>query len=285
MSSSSFRPARRRRRRATRAAGLGAAVLALGWTLATAAVHADWLYTVRPGDTLYLLSQRFGVDLNALRQANQLWTDAIYPGDVLTIPSDGEGGGGSGGPGGRGWPYTVRSGDTLFLIAQRFGVALIDLRRLNNLWSDWIYPGMRILIPAAAPEEGPLWQAPPGVNQSEYDLLARLVHAEAAGEPFEGQVAVAAVVLNRVDDPRYPGSIAGVINQVSDGYYQFSPVLDGRIREPADETAYRAARAALSGWDPSRGATGFYNPAKTDNAWVRQHPVTAVIGRHVFFRY
>jgi N-acetylmuramoyl-L-alanine amidase len=72
---------------------------------------------------------------------------------------------------------------------------------------------------------------------------------------------------------------------VTDGrYYQYSPVLDGRINLPADRTSFQAVYDALAGWDPSGGATGFYNPRKTSNQWVRSRPVTTTIGRHVFFR-
>jgi len=120
--------------------------------------------------------------------------------------------------------------------------------------------------------------------QWEIDLLARLVQAEAGGEPYTGKVAVAASVLNRVRSSRYPNTLSGVIYQVVDGYYQYSPVLDGRIKLPATWVDYKAVQDALNGWDPSYGALGFYNPAKTSNWWVRSQPVTTVIGNHVFFR-
>ena len=122
-------------------------------------------------------------------------------------------------------------------------------------------------------------------SKGELDLLARLVTAEAGGEPYRGQVAVAASVLNRVESSRYPNTISGVINQVVDGrYYQYEPVQNGSIWKPASSSAWNAVYDALAGWDPSLGATGFYNPAKTSNRWVRQQPVTVTIGRHVFFR-
>ncbi|NLN17340.1 MAG: hypothetical protein GX182_08510 [Firmicutes bacterium] len=125
----------------------------------------------------------------------------------------------------------------------------------------------------------------PAFSWAELDLFARLVHAESAGEPYAGQVAVAASVLHRLESPAYPDTIRGVIYQVTDGrYYQYSPVLDGRINLPANRTSFQAVYDALAGWDPSGGATGFYNPRKTSNRWVRSRPVTATIGRHVFFR-
>ena len=118
----------------------------------------------------------------------------------------------------------------------------------------------------------------------EMDLFARIVHAESEGESYEGQVAVAAAILNRVRSDQFPDTMRGVVYQVVGGYYQYSPVLDGRINRPAGESANRAILEALNGSDPTGGATGFYNPAKTSNMWVRAQPVTRKIGRHVFFR-
>ncbi|WP_309121422.1 cell wall hydrolase [Paenibacillus sp.] len=117
--------------------------------------------------------------------------------------------------------------------------------------------------------------------------LERITEAEAGGEAYEGKVAVAASILNRIDDPNWPDTIQGVIFQIVevDGveYYQYSPVADGRIYEakPSEETR-KAVRAALDGSDPTDGATVFYNPRKTDNAWVRERPVSKTIGNHVF---
>jgi N-acetylmuramoyl-L-alanine amidase len=180
--------------------------------------------------------------------------------------------------------YTVKSGDTLYLIAQQHQIALNDLLSLNQLSSAAIIvPGQALKLPSSAKAV-----ASPGVQklrQSDLDLLARLVSAESAGEPFTGQVAVAATILNRLQDKRYPKTIPGIVYQIDFGRYQYSPVLDGRINQPATASAYRAVRKALSGCDPSNGATGFYNPAKTTSRWVRSHPTTAVIGGHVFFNY
>jgi len=102
---------------------------------------------------------------------------------------------------------------------------------------------------------------------AELELFARLVHAEAGGEPYQGQVAVAATVLNRIRSPKFPDTLSGVTYQVESGKYQYSPVLDGRINLPAGESAKKAVREALSGKDPTGGATGFFNPAKT-NGWA-----------------
>lgn len=122
-------------------------------------------------------------------------------------------------------------------------------------------------------------------SASDLDLLARLVRAEAEGEPYEGKVAVAATVLHRVDDPGYPNTIPGVIYQVWDGkYVQYEPVMNGTIDLPADEASRRAVQDAVRGVDPSFGAIGFYNPSKTSNQWVRNRQITTIIGNHYFFK-
>lgn len=137
--------------------------------------------------------------------------------------------------------------------------------------------------PAAEPPSPS--QPNPGYSAADLDLLARLVHAEAEGEPYLGKVAVAATVLNRVASSNYPNTIPGVIYQVIDGrYVQYEPVLNGRINIPAGAEAIRATQEAVRGVDPSFGAIGFFNPAKTSNSWVRSRPVTTVIGNHVFFK-
>lgn len=114
------------------------------------------------------------------------------------------------------------------------------------------------------------------------ELIAKLVYAEARGEPYSGQVAVAATVLNRLRDPNYPKSVSEIIFQVVDGYYQYSPVLDGQINLTPDETARRAVMDALSGTDPTGGATTFFNPSKTNDQWVRSRQYITTIGSHVF---
>ena len=126
-------------------------------------------------------------------------------------------------------------------------------------------------------------------SKAELDLLARLVHAEAKGESYTGQVAVAASVLNRLRHPDYPNTLSGVINQVvvANGkrYYQYEPVLNGSIKQPAGELAVYAVWDALAGWDPSLGAIGFFAPAKvSSSSWVRTRPVTVTIGDHRFFK-
>lgn len=115
-------------------------------------------------------------------------------------------------------------------------------------------------------------------NDSNVELLARLISAEARGEPYVGQVAVGAVVMNRTRHPSFPSTIAGVIYQRG----AFSCIDDGQFYQPVADSAYRAAREALAGSDPTGGAIYYYNPAKTTNKWIWSRPVLTTIGKHRF---
>ena len=118
-----------------------------------------------------------------------------------------------------------------------------------------------------------------GQSQSgELYLLARLISAEARGEPYVGQVAVGAVVLNRVEHPSFPNSISGVIDQPG----AFSCLDDGQFDQPIAESAYRAAREALDGSDPSGGAIYYFNPVTATSAWIWSRPLIVQIGKHRF---
>jgi N-acetylmuramoyl-L-alanine amidase len=116
-------------------------------------------------------------------------------------------------------------------------------------------------------------------NQNEL-LLARVINGEARGEPYEGQVAVGAVVLNRTRDSRFPSTIAGVVYQPG----AFTAIVDGQINAEMQQTSINAARDALNGWDPSGGAVFYYNPAKTTNQWIYSRPLIKIIGKHRFCR-
>lgn len=115
-------------------------------------------------------------------------------------------------------------------------------------------------------------------SSANIELLARAVYGEARGEPYVGQVAVAAVILNRVDDSRFPKTISGVVYQSG----AFDVVADGQINLTPNATAYQAARDALNGWDPTYGCLYYYNPKTATNAWIKQLPIAVTIGSHVF---
>jgi N-acetylmuramoyl-L-alanine amidase len=116
------------------------------------------------------------------------------------------------------------------------------------------------------------------VNQQEYEMLAKLVHGEARGEPYIGQVAVAAVVMNRLQSPQFPKTIKGNIFQP----LAFTAVADGQFYQRPNRSAYRAAWDAVRGWDPSGGALFYFNPETATSKWIWSRPQIKKIGNHIF---
>lgn len=119
-----------------------------------------------------------------------------------------------------------------------------------------------------------------GNSTSDVQLMARAINGEARGEPYEGQVAVGAVILNRVKDAKFPNTIAGVIYEKG----AFTAVADGQINKAISEgsTVYKAARDAMNGWDPTGGAIYYFNPATATNKWIWSRPLIKTIGKHRF---
>ncbi len=117
-------------------------------------------------------------------------------------------------------------------------------------------------------------------STSDIQLLARAINGEARGESYEGQVAVGAVILNRVKHPDFPNTIAGVIYQSG----AFTAVSDGQINNPIDEnsTVYKAARDAMNGWDPTNGCVYYFNPNTATNKWIWSKTIVKTIGKHHF---
>lgn len=118
----------------------------------------------------------------------------------------------------------------------------------------------------------------PSATTANVNLLARIISAEGRGESYTGQVAIGAVILNRIEHPSFPDTLSGVIYQPG----AFTAVTDGQFNQPVASSCYDAARDALNGWDPSGGAIYYYNPAKTSNQWIRSRPVIKRIGNHLF---
>lgn len=119
-----------------------------------------------------------------------------------------------------------------------------------------------------------------GHKETDYNLMARCVYAEGRGEPYIGQVAIAAVVMNRIKSSSFPNTVAGVVYQPQ----AFSVVADGQIDLEPDETAIKAAREAMDGTDPTSGAIYYFNPAKTNNKFIWSRPQIKTIGKHIFAR-
>lgn len=118
----------------------------------------------------------------------------------------------------------------------------------------------------------------PAATESNVYLLARIISAEARGEPYSGQVAVGAVILNRIEHPSFPDTLSGVIYQNG----AFTAIVDGQFNEPIADSAYSAARDALNGWDPTNGCIYYYNPDKTSNKFMWSRPTVMTIGSHRF---
>ncbi|WP_209121262.1 cell wall hydrolase [Alkalihalobacillus sp. BA299] len=187
--------------------------------------------------------------------------------------------------------YTVEKGDTMTKIAQEHGLTLEELAKDNpeieNL--DLIFVGQHININETSNSSEAMSieeknhstevNLEVSLSVAEIDLLARIVRAEAQTEPFEGKVAVADVVLNRVESPQFPNTIKKVIYQRG----QFQPVANGQINKPADKESIKAVYAALSNMrNIARGSLFFYNPDIATSRWLDSRRTTLVIGQHVF---
>ncbi|WP_419180375.1 cell wall hydrolase [Bacillus xiapuensis] len=167
-----------------------------------------------------------------------------------------------------GTPHKVQYGETYWKIAKGFGVPVDRLMAANN--NAPLKAGKTITLPYST------------ISAAEKELMARLVHAEAVGEPYEGKVAVATVILNRVASPDFPNTIRKVIYQVSKGHYAFTPVQNGRINQPADAASKRAVNEAIAFKGKGNGSLFFYNPKTSVSKWIYSRPVTVTIGKHRF---
>lgn len=169
------------------------------------------------------------------------------------------------------------SGEVDGIFGSQTQKAVKNFQNKNGLTADGIV-GTQTLKKLGLSTSGATSSGQNSTSSNDEYLLARIISAEARGEPYTGQVAVGAVVLNRVSHPSFPNTIAGVIYQKG----AFSALDDGQFDEPIADSAYRAAREALSGSDPTGGCIYYYNPKTATNAWIRTLPITTRIGNHVF---
>lgn len=178
------------------------------------------------------------------------------------------------------WGYYDGSVDGVY--GQGTYNAVIKFQRKNGLTADGVIgdsTAAAIGISLKSGSSGGTTAQPSrGQNTGDVNLLARLIHGEARGEPYLGKVAVAAVVLNRVRHPSFPNTIAGVIYQAG----AFDAVADGQINLAPDADSLRAARDAMNGWDPTGGCLYYYNPSTATAAWIWTRKIQMVIGRHNF---
>lgn len=232
-------------------------------------------YTVKPGDTLYAVGKKFGLNYRTLMEENKLNTVIIRPGMKLSVtPANYR-------------VHTVTSGETLYRIARKYGLQVEEVQKANGLTGSMIRTGMKLQISAGNQDRQkyavkPVMGGNSTLTKEDIRLLAQLIHAEARGEPLRGQIAVGAVIMNRMASGSFPGRIRDIIYQKTNGVYQFTPVQDGQIRLEPDQTSFYAAERAIKGEDPTGGALFFYNPETSSDQWIRTLPVTKIIGNHVF---
>ena len=178
-------------------------------------------------------------------------------------------------------------GDAVKIIQQRLQDLGYYTGNVDGIYGYGTYEGVRLyqqnngLTPDGIVGEGTLRSL--GIldevnEQYDLEVLSRAIYAEGRGEPYEGQVAIGAVILNRVDSPDFPNTIPGVVYQTG----AFDAVRDGQINLTPNETAYSAAKDALNGWDPTGGALYYWNPATATSRWIWSVPITYSIGNHVF---
>lgn len=176
----------------------------------------------------------------------------------------------------RNWGYF--KGDIDGIYGWKTAQAVKDFQSKNGLTVDGI-AGPETLAALGLPTgESVSASTGAGPNSGDVYLLARVINGEARGEPYIGQVAVGAVILNRVNHPSFPKTLAGVIYQPG----AFTAILDGQIHAEMEPDSLRAARDAMNGWDPTSGCIYYYNPAKTTNAWIWSRPIVTRIGSHIF---
>ncbi len=181
------------------------------------------------------------------------------------------------------WGYYNGSVDGVFGAGTR--AAVIAFQKKNGLKADGVVGkatykalGMTSAYEALAglADDGNLGVG--GFSSSDVYLLAKTIYAEGRGEPYTGQVAIGAVVLNRIRSNEFPNTVSGVVYQK----HAFTAVSDGQINLTPNDTAMKAAKDAINGWDPTGGALYYYNPAVATSAWIFDRQTVTVIGKHVF---
>lgn len=290
-------------------------ILTYSLSIVKAASIFPILYVVEEGDNLTTIANKFKITVTRLKEANNLGERAILlPGEELYLPigdvdlqQEIK------------WPntelfsnfdpiinlmnwseypvrikkdpikvsipknqqiiYHIKRGDNLYNLAQDFKTSVAVIKSLNKMENSTIRIGQKIILPTSGLT--PKQVLSKTIKPYELNLLARVIHGEARGEPYLGKVAVAAVILNRVLSSIYPNTIEGVIYQSS----QFESVSNGQFNLHPGTSSYKAAREALKGLDPTLGALYFLNPKVAKNTWwFDRRQKTVTIGNHVFAR-
>lgn len=173
------------------------------------------------------------------------------------------------------WGYLTGKADGVF--GAKTKAAVVKFQRKNGLTADGVI-GTRTAQALGISLSGNTSSSSQTTSSTDLNLLARVVYGEARGEPYTGQVAVAAVVLNRVKSSSFPNTVAGVVYQSG----AFDCVSDGQINLTPNQSAYNAARDALNGWDPTYGCLFYYNPRTATSKWMLSRTIKLNIGNHAF---
>lgn len=173
------------------------------------------------------------------------------------------------------WGYYTGSVDGIY--GSKTEQAVKKFQRSNGLTADGIAGKATLAAMGITSSSG---SSSSGGGSNDLNLLSRVVYSEARGEPYTGQVAVAAVVLNRVRSSSFPNSVSGVVYQSG----AFDAVSDGQINLTPDSTARKAAQDAINGWDPTYGCIYYFNPSTATSKWIWSRPQVLTIGKHIFCR-
>ncbi len=232
--------------------------------LSPAAAASAASYTVRENDSLYSLSKLFETSVNSLRYSNNINEYNLKPGAKIYVPAH---------------VHKVKSGETLSKIANRYEIPVANLKKANGKKATSITPGVKLIIPGEKPHKKS--DAVISYSNTDIDMLAKLIEAEASGETMQAKIGVGAVVINRVQSKDWAPSVSKVINQKFGPYYQFTPVKIGTINNKPSAASKRAAWIAMFGSDPSKGAI-YYFDQSSKNAWLWSKPQTAQLDHMVF---
>lgn len=174
------------------------------------------------------------------------------------------------------WGYYKGTVDGVY--GAKTKAAVVYFQKKNGLTADGVVGDKTLAALGISAGSASQNNATGSYSNTDVNLLARLIYGEARGESYVGQVAVGAVVMNRIKSASFPNTMSGVIYQS----YAFTAVDDGQINLTPDATAKKAAQDAMNGWDPTYGAIYYYNPATATSAWIFSRTTTVTIGNHVF---